>query len=101
MYKTSSVSESLASQLKALSDPARLRILALLPHEPKCEDVYNVTELAEALGTPQPTVSHHLAILKRAGLIRCEKMCRDVYYWLDPGAVQGVLRDLTQTIDLD
>ena len=49
--------------------------------------MYNVSELAEELGVGQSTVSHHLGILKAAGLVGCQKMCRDVYYWVDRKAV--------------
>jgi predicted aldo/keto reductase-like oxidoreductase len=52
------------SLFKALGDPLRLRILNLLPTEQVCEDVCNVSELSEELGVSQPTVSHHLKILK-------------------------------------
>ena len=71
------------TQYKALGDPLRLRILNLLPMEEKCEDMYNVSELSEELGVSQPTVSHHLKILKDAGLVTCKRMCRDVYYWIN------------------
>jgi ArsR family transcriptional regulator len=75
--------EELAEQVKVMGDPTRLRILSLLPVTDNCDDVFNVTELAEELGIPQPTVSHHLKMLKHAGLVKCRKMCRDVYYWID------------------
>jgi ArsR family transcriptional regulator len=73
----------LSEHLKAVADPTRLRILQLLPATKDCERVYNVSELAEELGVPQPTVSHHLKVLYNAGLVQCDKMCRDVYYWID------------------
>lgn len=81
----------LAQQFKALSEPARLRILEILPVTKDCESVYNVSELAEELGIPQPTVSHHLRVLHQAGLVQCAKMCRDVYYWIDQVAVEEAL----------
>jgi DNA-binding transcriptional ArsR family regulator len=87
----------LARQLKALSDRVRLRILELLPTKNECPDVYNVSELATELRLSQPTVSHHLAILKRAGIVKSEKMCRDVYHWVDRsalGQVRRAIRDL-------
>ena len=82
----------LARQLKALSDRVRLRILALLPTKNRCPDVYNVSELATELRLSQPTVSHHLAILKRAGIVKSEKMCRDVYHWIDRTTLSDVRR---------
>lgn len=83
-----------SEQIKALGDPVRLRMVALLPTRPNCPDVYNVSELAEELGLAQPTVSHHLKVLKQARLVRCRKMCRDVYYWVDRAAYTELLRHL-------
>lgn len=75
--------EDMAPVFKALSDGVRLRILNHLPASADCERVLNVSELSQELGLPQSTVSRHLAILRHAGLVRAERMCRDVYYWVD------------------
>ncbi|MCX7711281.1 MAG: metalloregulator ArsR/SmtB family transcription factor [Clostridia bacterium] len=84
-------------QLKAIGDKARLRILKLLPlTDEDCEALFNVTELSEELGIPQPTVSHHLNVLRNAGLVRNRKMCRDVYYWIDREAVDNLTSQLEQ-----
>ena len=91
--------DSLAGKFKALSEPARLRILELLPVTQDCESVYNVSELAEELGIPQPTVSHHLKILYQAGLVHSARMCRDVYYWIDQPAVESALDGLRGIIE--
>lgn len=88
----------LARQLKALSDPTRIRILELLPREAVCRDMYNVSELAEELGVPQPNVSHHLGILSRSGLVKSTKMCRDVYYSIDAAAFRAAMDALTGVI---
>ena len=85
----------LSEQLKAVADPTRLRILRLLETTDTCESVCNVSELARTLGIPQPTVSHHLKILYNAKIVRCRKMCRDVYYWIDLAAADGVIATLT------
>ena len=90
--------EHLSQQMKALGDPTRLRILELLPDVKKCSDVYNVSELAEELKIPQPTVSHHLKVLYNADLVRSEKMCRDVYYWIDRTAVDQAIANLKQLV---
>ena len=87
----------LACQLKALGDQTRLKILRLLPDHDDCEEVYNVSELAEELGIPQPTISHHLKVLFQANLVKSNKMCRDVYYWIDRRALDAALSEL-QTI---
>ena len=56
--------DELESLFKALGDKTRLRILALLGNNEVC-----VCHLHDSLGLPQPTVSRHLAYLRRAGLV--------------------------------
>lgn len=63
--------------LKAVADPARLQILALLRSLPNCEAA--VTDLTEPLGLSQPTVSHHLKVLAGAGLVESDK--RGYWTW--------------------
>ena len=86
--------EELAKQLWALGDIARLNILRLLPRESNCEHGNNVSQLAEKLGMTQPTVSHHLRVLRQAGLVDNKKMCRDVFHWVDPKQAEIVLNHL-------
>ena len=86
-------------KLKALGDPTRLRILELLPDHEDCEEVYNVSGLAEALDVPQPTVSHHLKVLFNAHLVKSQKMCRDVYYWIDRKAYDAAIAELTRMVE--
>jgi ArsR family transcriptional regulator len=84
--------EQMGEVFKALGDPVRLGILRLLPDtDDCCCAVYNVSELAEELGVSQPTVSHHLKILKHAGIVHCSRMCRDVYYWIDRPVLEATL----------
>ncbi len=61
----------------ALSDPTRLRLLSLLRGGEIC-----VCDLFGALSIPQPTASRHLAILRRAGLVRVRKQGLWCYYAL-------------------
>jgi ArsR family transcriptional regulator len=82
--------EKLASQLWAIGDPMRLRLLALLPESPNCEHENNVSRLAEVLDISQPSVSHHLRILRQTGLVSHRKMCRDVFYWKNGAALLEV-----------
>jgi ArsR family transcriptional regulator len=58
----------IARVLSALADPTRLRILALLSAGERC-----VCEIHQSLRLPQPTVSRHLALLRRAGLVATRK----------------------------
>lgn len=71
--------ETESQTLKAVADPYRLRILATLARteQPVC-----VCDFTNALPLNQPTVSHHLRILREAGLISCERRGTWVYYQL-------------------
>lgn len=89
----------LASRLKAVADPIRLEILFRLPASAEeCDELYNVSELAEEIGVTQPTISYHLKSLKQAGLVHCRKMCRDVYYWVDHQAMTEMLDRFSQLL---
>lgn len=68
----------LAGTLKALADPARLRLLSLIQSHEGGEAC--VCELTEPLGLTQPTISHHLKVLHDAGLISRRKKATWVYY---------------------
>ena len=93
--------DELASIYRALGDPVRLRILQLLPVKPTvCEALYNVGELSDELGIPQPTVSHHLKILRQAGVIRFVKKCNSVYYYLDVKRLKGGWAELNDDVIL-
>jgi DNA-binding transcriptional ArsR family regulator len=68
-----------AEQLSALAAPERLRIVRYLRDGPR-----NVGEIAEMLQTAVVNASHHLAVLRHAGLVRNEKRGRYVLYSLSP-----------------
>jgi len=90
--------DMLARQLWALGDVVRLRILRRLPRSPDCKSRNNVSQLAEDLGLSQPTLSHHLRILRQVGLVSYKKMCRDVFYWVDEEAATQVAEQLCNTV---
>lgn len=91
--------EDLARELWALGDPVRLRLIRLLPRMADCSSRTNVTQLAEALELSQPTVSHHLRVLRQLGLVQGTKMCRDVYYWLDADAVRDACARMCDVVE--
>ncbi len=92
--------EDLAKQLWAIGDIARLKILRVLPHSPNCEHGNNVSQLAEMLGMPQPTISHHLKVLRQAGMVTNKKMCRDVFYWIDRNSAGQVYDQLQEILKI-
>ena len=90
--------DSLAKQLWALGDPVRLQILKRLPTAPSCEDACNVSRIAELIGLSQPAASHHLRILRQAGLITNEKKCRDMIYWVQLDAADEAIAALREVL---
>lgn len=90
--------DRLAKQLWALGDPVRLQILRILPTEPTCENACNVSTIAERIGLSQPCTSHHLRVLRQAGIITNRKMCRDMIYWIDLEATAAVREQLAELL---
>ena len=78
----------LAHLLKALADPARLRLVSLIRSAPTGEAC--VCDLTEALGLSQPTVSHHLKVLTEAGLLQRERRGTWAWYSVVPGVLDGL-----------
>ncbi|HZZ01073.1 MAG TPA: metalloregulator ArsR/SmtB family transcription factor [Candidatus Baltobacteraceae bacterium] len=72
---------------KAVADSYRLRILATLA---KSADPVCVCDFTDAFPLNQPTVSHHLKILREAELVTCERRGTWVYYRLEPNAAERI-----------
>lgn len=68
---------------EALGESTRLAIMQLLPRQAVCKDMYNVVELAQELGLTQPTVSHHLKLLRGARLVKCRRQCNSLYFYVN------------------
>jgi ArsR family transcriptional regulator, arsenate/arsenite/antimonite-responsive transcriptional repressor len=81
-----------AVRLKALSDPARLRVMSLVLAS---DDGACTCDVAPAVGLTEATVSHHLKVLREAGLVEREKVGTNVYY----RARRDSLAALVQVID--
>jgi len=71
-----------AARFKALADPTRIQLLHLVAGAETGEAC--VCDLTDAVGLSQPTVSHHLAILVKAGLLTRERRGTWAWYRLDP-----------------
>jgi ArsR family transcriptional regulator, arsenate/arsenite/antimonite-responsive transcriptional repressor len=80
--------ENLASTLRVLADPARLRLVSVIAGQPGQEAC--VCNLTAPVGLSQPTVSHHLKLLSDAGVLDREQRGRWVYYSIRPGALDRV-----------
>ncbi len=89
----------MAKQFWAIGDPVRLEILRLLPSTPSCEEACNVSTIATRIGLSQPSVSHHLRVLRQAGIIMNEKRCRDMIYWVRPEALSELQAELANVLE--
>ena len=82
---------TLAEWFGVLSDPTRLRLLSLIA---AAGEACAACELVEPLGVSQPTVSHHLKVLREAGLVESNKRGRWVYYRPVPDRLEVLGRAL-------
>src|SRR5262245_27486289 len=82
--------DELAPLFKAIGDPVRFRLLSLIA----CHDGGQacVCELTAAFELTARTISHHLKVLKHAGLIDSERRGTWVYYWINPGVLARLSR---------
>jgi len=84
--------------LKVLADPTRLRIAGYLAQRELC-----VCDLEDLLGVSQSMTSHHLGVLRRAGLLLQRREQRDarwVYYRLNPEAIESLKDQFNGLLDL-
>ncbi|MES2867215.1 MAG: metalloregulator ArsR/SmtB family transcription factor, partial [Actinomycetota bacterium] len=79
---------SVAATLKALSDPLRLRMLSAIASNPRGESC--VCDLAELAEVSQPTVSHHLKVLKDVDVLTSERRGTWVWYKIHPNRRRAV-----------
>lgn len=80
--------ERLATVLKALAEPTRLRLVSLIAGHEDAEAC--VCDLTAPVGLSQPTVSHHLKILVEAGLLERTQRGKWAYYRLVPAALDAL-----------
>jgi ArsR family transcriptional regulator len=78
----------LARGFKSLGDPVRLRLLSLIAARAGGEVC--VCDLTGAFNVTGPTISHHLRVLREAGLIDCERRGTWVYYWVIPSVLAAM-----------
>ncbi len=79
---------TLARGFAALGDPVRLRLLSLLASS--ADGAVCVCDLVEPVGRSQPTVSHHLRVLREAGLVTVEKRGTNNWYAAVPAALDSL-----------
>jgi ArsR family transcriptional regulator len=77
--------EEMSVLFKAIADPVRLRLVSLIASHEGGEAC--VCDLTGAFDLTGPTISHHLKILREAGLIGSQRRGTWVYYWINPGVL--------------
>jgi ArsR family transcriptional regulator, arsenate/arsenite/antimonite-responsive transcriptional repressor len=92
---TAGQAEMLSHRFKALSDPVRLRLLSLIASHEGGEAC--VCELTVAFQVSGPTISHHLRVLRQAGLIEGERRGTWIYYRIVPDVLQTLSHALHPT----
>ncbi len=93
---------TVAGALKSIADPLRLRMLSAIATDPRGEAC--VCDLAELADVSQPTLSHHLKVLKDAGMLTSERRGTWVYYRIAPSrreAVTALLEAFAPAMTLD
>ncbi|RDH80345.1 transcriptional regulator [Mycolicibacterium moriokaense] len=88
----------MARKLKALADPVRLRLFSAIASHSGGEAC--VCDISGGIDVSQPTVSHHLKVLRDAGLLTSERRASWVYYAVVPEALSEIaaLLDLTPAV---
>ncbi|GAA1618292.1 hypothetical protein GCM10009789_85220 [Kribbella sancticallisti] len=76
-----------AAVFKALSDPIRLRLMSIIA---SAGDEVCVCDITPHFAVSGPTISHHLRVLREAGLVDCERRGTWVYYWPLPDRMQWI-----------
>ncbi|WP_344661152.1 metalloregulator ArsR/SmtB family transcription factor [Catenulispora subtropica] len=84
---------ALAHVFKALADPVRLRLVSIMASYEGGEAC--VCDLTEPFDLTQPTISHHLKVLREAGLVTSERRATSVYYRVVPEALASLAGLLT------
>jgi DNA-binding transcriptional ArsR family regulator len=92
--RTISGSGSLEGGLKALAEPTRFLILAMLAKYGRL----NVGQIVSALGIPQAGVSQHLRVLRYQGVVDVDRSGQWAYYRLVPERIEGMVKNLHELL---
>ncbi|EJL42464.1 transcriptional regulator [Brevibacillus agri] len=85
----------LSPYFQGLGDPVRQQIVALLIDK----ESLNVSQIAEHIPMSRPTVSHHLKILRQAGLLQAKKKGTEIYYRLEIAEAISLFKQLVQFVE--
>lgn len=87
--------ENLSPYFYGLGDPVRQQIIALLIDK----ESMNVTEISEHILMSRPNVSHHLKVLKQAGLLKVQKKGTQMFYSLEFNEVISLMKQLVHFVE--
>jgi ArsR family transcriptional regulator, arsenate/arsenite/antimonite-responsive transcriptional repressor len=94
--------DALTSMLRAIADPTRRRILGLLKQRGCCsigkDTGLCACDIEAKIDLSQPTISHHMGILKEAGLVESEKVGQWMWYRRKEAALRKLARVLSQVL---
>ena len=88
--------EGIISDLQIVGHPVRMQILDVLAQS---EGQVCVCDLEAALPVKQPTISHHLKLLREAGLVDCERRGQWAYYFVAPEALAALRGRIVARLD--
>lgn len=94
--------QQLTAMLRAIADPARRRILALLK-QPGCCAIGKSSGMCACdvegqIRLSQPTISHHMAVLRKAGLVEAEKVEQWMWYRRNEQALRALAQQLREEL---
>lgn len=95
---TASAAVEMAAKFKALADPVRLRLLSSVASHAGGEAC--VCDITPGVEVSQPTISHHLKVLRDAGLLTSERRASWVYYAVVPEALGALSSLLSVSADI-
>ena len=81
---------------KALSDETRHKIFELL-----CNEEMNVTDICEEFHVSQPTISHHLNILRNSDLVETRKEGKMIYYYVNKEVINDVFGNVIERYHIE
>src|SRR5256712_14187117 len=94
--------QALNRRLQAIADPTRRRILAALKERGGCSIGKDVglcaSDIEVRIHLSQPTISHHMSILKRAGLVEAKKLGQWMWYRRNEAALREFARALRESL---
>jgi DNA-binding transcriptional ArsR family regulator len=98
----SNAEQSLNRTLQAISDPTRRRILLALKERGGCSLGKDIglcaCDVEQRVHLSQPTISHHMSVLKKVGLVEAKKQGQWVWYCRNEKAIGDLARTLRETL---